>query len=187
MGKNRNKELGKATEREVCAILTEVTGKSWVRVPNSGSFIGRSNASRMQHLSENQVLLAKGDVIPPEEYKHFIIEAKHRQSFSFTKMYSGETDLSKWIDQMMVDHKLGNSKFGLVVFKVPLKGLFVCVEETEYERMDETLREEGISFMKYRSSLTKTYFNVCIFNQQWIKRFVVPYALPSNNVVKEVV
>lgn len=173
---NRNKNLGKACEREICAILTEGTGKNWMRVPNSGSFIGQKNSTRMKDMSNNQILLARGDVIPPDEYKHIIIEVKHRKNFSFNKLYDGGTDLDKWIAQASVDHSLSDSKIMLVVFKIPLRGCYVAVEESEIENFKLKLEAVKMNYMRYHYAKTDKYFVICNFNADWVKQFI---ALPN--------
>jgi hypothetical protein len=46
---------------------------SFQRVPNSGALIGQSNAYRINTMSKSQVLLARGDIIVPDELLHLMI------------------------------------------------------------------------------------------------------------------
>ena len=56
---------------------------SFVRVPNSGAYIGGSNFHRATNLSEGQVRGFKGDIIPPDNWKYFNCECKSYADFPF--------------------------------------------------------------------------------------------------------
>lgn len=76
MGGRASKNKGKSWERDICKFLGNTLGGSFIRVPNSGAFIGGSNASRKVMLSDGQVRQAKGDIVPPDELIKLNIEAK---------------------------------------------------------------------------------------------------------------
>lgn len=122
---NRNKEIGKSFEREVCDAFHKATGLNFQRVPNSGSFIGGRNVVRMDTMSENQIGLMRGDIIPPKEYPNLIIECKKRKSFSFHLLFHDDKDLNSWIKQVEVDFNAGGKGIWLLVFKVNNRGMYV--------------------------------------------------------------
>ena len=62
---SKSKNKGKSWERDVCLFLSELYNDSFIRVPGSGAFIGGSNQFRKDTLSEEQIKLSRGDIIPP--------------------------------------------------------------------------------------------------------------------------
>ena len=128
---NANKDKGKRVEREVCELLKNVFGLSFQRIPNSGAFVGGLNVSRLATMSDSQILLHRGDIIPPDELHNLIVECKGRQKFAFHQLLQGKgsADLDEWIDQVEVDWNAGDRKgFYCVVFKPNNLGFFVCYD-----------------------------------------------------------
>ena len=123
---NKSKNKGKSFEREVCQLFNKITGLSWVRVPNSGAFIGGNNAFRIQQLSDQQVLLTRGDIIPPEEFQHMMIECKARKEFQFHQLFEQNKEFESWIDQVEVDLQASNAKCPLIIFKPNRRGLYIA-------------------------------------------------------------
>lgn len=160
---NPSKNKGKCIEREVAEVLSKVTGESWIRVPNSGAFIGGSNVERITTLSETQVQLCRGDIIPPSSYVGYTIEVKGRKDFAFNLLFSKSLELESWIDQAMIDHERSKSKYLLVVFKINRKGMFVCTLDREIP----VAEYPRLKYM-YKNIL----FNICEFNESWIKTYI---------------
>ena len=73
---SKSKNKGKGFERDVCKILGKIYGDNFERVPHSGAFVGGVNAARKSTLTENQIKAFKGDIIPPDHWKHFNCECK---------------------------------------------------------------------------------------------------------------
>ena len=61
---SKSKAKGSSYERDLAKFLSEKYNGSFVRVPNSGAYIGGSNFHRATNLSEGQVRGFKGDIIP---------------------------------------------------------------------------------------------------------------------------
>ena len=60
---SKSKAKGSSYERDLAKFLSEKYNGSFVRVPNSGAYIGGSNFHRATNLSEGQVRGFKGDII----------------------------------------------------------------------------------------------------------------------------
>jgi len=68
---SKSKIKGSAFEREMAKFLSEKYDESFVRVPNSGAYIGGKNQKRTDVLSEGQIRAFKGDIIPPDDWIYF--------------------------------------------------------------------------------------------------------------------
>ena len=71
---SKGKAKGNKFERNIAAHLGTVFNLNFERVPNSGAFIGGKNKFRINQLTESQQLLARGDIIVPEELSHISME-----------------------------------------------------------------------------------------------------------------
>jgi hypothetical protein len=120
------KAKGNSWERTVARFLTETHGASFLRVPNSGAFIGGNNAGRISNLDAGQVKSFRGDIIPPENWDRCNIEAKSRQSLGWHQILTGSCKLlDSWIEQCMVVHQ--PSDFTVIFFKIDRQGQYVAV------------------------------------------------------------
>lgn len=130
MGKgNKSKNIGKAFEREVAKKLSAFFGLSFQRIPNSGSFIGGANAYRIHDLSDSQILLARGDLIPPDELYNLIIECKKRKEIPYHQFFQdkGCKELNEWIDQVEIDfNECSRIGLYLLIFKSKRQATFTC-------------------------------------------------------------
>jgi Holliday junction resolvase len=111
---------GKTWEREICKILSEHLGDTFIRVPNSGAYVGGNNFNRFAGLSNNQQQLMQGDIIPPEKYNKLIIEAKNYKDIALHKILSGKDcqQLNNWIDQTYFNI---TDKYAFLIFKITCK------------------------------------------------------------------
>lgn len=126
---NRSKDIGKAFEREVCEKFSAFFKLSFQRVPNSGALIGQSNAYRINTMSKSQVLLARGDIIVPDELSHLMIECKKRKDISYNQLFQEEgcKEINTWIDQTLIDYKACDDvTIFFLIFKSNRQGKFVC-------------------------------------------------------------
>ena len=80
---NKSKNKGKSWERDVCNFLSDLYNQSFIRVPNSGAFVGGKNEYRKDHLSAEQIKLSRGDIVPPQNYPYFLAECKNYAEFPF--------------------------------------------------------------------------------------------------------
>lgn len=119
-----SKNKGKSGERELCKILAETFGGSFIRVPNSGAYVGGQNAKRKEILSEGQVKLAKGDILTPDFMPKFVLESKFYKDFPFHALVSNTNipTLNDWITQCK--DCIDPEDFWLVCFKINRKGWF---------------------------------------------------------------
>ena len=74
---NKSKIKGKSWERDVANFLTKHYNESFLRVPNSGAFVGGYNIYRTQTMTEQQVKSFKGDIIPGPSFSNLVIECKN--------------------------------------------------------------------------------------------------------------
>lgn len=156
---NKNKNKGKSFEREIAALFSKVYGLSFMRVPNSGAFVGGKNAERIAKLSANQTQLHKGDIIPPDEMPNLIIECKARKTFPFHKLFSECKELNEWIDQVETDWKACDKKgFWMIIFKPDRLGYYACFPH------DIFLSKKCMALYTYNSIL----YSVIEFDENWL-------------------
>ena len=128
---NKSKTKGKTWEREVVLFLSELYQQSFIRVPNSGAYVGGKNEYRKSYLSSEQIKLMRGDIIPPEHYPNFLAECKNYAQFPFHLLGHNHRIklLDKWIDQVENDAKEDDA--WLLFIKITRKGQYV-VYNTRY-------------------------------------------------------
>lgn len=120
-----SKKKGAGFEREIATFLSELYGESFVRVPNSGAYIGGANSKRKVLLDDNQIKSFKGDIIAPDSWCKFNSECKNYSDFAFHQLFSGTNrQLESWIQQCMAvaDH----NDFSILFMKFNHKGTFVA-------------------------------------------------------------
>ena len=141
---SKSKRKGNGFEREVCSYLNKLTGLSFVRVPNSGAYIGNSNIGRAKELSKSQVQTFDGDIIVPEEFSEWSFECKFYKTISWKKLFSegGEANINRWIDQAANTVK----PYWMVFFKVNNAGSYCIVAERYLKR--KNIKIKG-SYLKY--------------------------------------
>jgi hypothetical protein len=121
------KSKGNSWEREAAQFLSKLYGESFVRVPNSGAYIGGSNTHRKKNLSKNQIKGFKGDIIPPDSWKNFNMECKSYKDFPFHQVLQGLCNqLEIWIDQLM--EVAEPTDINILCMKFNRKGRFVAVQ-----------------------------------------------------------
>ena len=123
---SKSKTKGKSWERDVCLLLSEMYNDSFIRVPNSGAYVGGKNEFRKEYLSEEQIKLSRGDIIPPVKYPHFLAECKNYADFPFHLLISKNTIalLDSWIEQ--VEHDVTSPKdVWLLFIKITRKGTYI--------------------------------------------------------------
>lgn len=129
------KAKGSSWERHCCSLLSESMGGNFMRVPNSGAYTGRTNAHRKDNMSDGQILLARGDIIPPDEYPNFVAECKFYKDFKFHQLYTNNCpQLDEWIGQTLDCVDEGN--FWLLMIKINRRGSFVVFDEKYKSKFD---------------------------------------------------
>lgn len=124
---SKAKTKGNSWERECCKILEKHLGGSWIRVPNSGAYIGGSHSYRKSFLSDSQNKIMKGDIIPPDEFPKFVAECKNYKSFSFHLLLSNENkQIDGWIKQ--TTDCVSDNDIWFLFIKVTRTGSYVCFD-----------------------------------------------------------
>ena len=126
---NKSKTKGKSWERDVCIFLSELYNQSFIRVPNSGAFVGGKNEFRKETLSPEQIKLSRGDIIPPLNYPYFLAECKNYAEFPFHLLVTNSSIalLDSWIEQ--VEHDVTNDNDLWILFiKITRKGSYVLYQ-----------------------------------------------------------
>ena len=123
---SKSKTKGKGWERDVCLFLSDLYNESFIRVPGSGAFIVGTNQFRKDYLSEEQIKLSRGDIIPPVKYPFFLAECKNYAEFPFHQLISKQkiSLLDSWIEQVEHDVTSENDLW-LLFIKITRKGAYV--------------------------------------------------------------
>jgi hypothetical protein len=96
---SKGKAKGNSWERELAGILNKIFNLPFQRVPNSGAFLGGSNASRRMGMDAKQERLMTGDLIVPEELNHCSFECKFYKTFDYHLLYRQNKQFEEWIKQ----------------------------------------------------------------------------------------
>ncbi len=126
---SKSKTKGKSWERDVCNFLSDLYRQSFIRVPNSGAYVGGKNEYRRDHLTLEQIKLSRGDIVPPSNYPYFLAECKNYAEFPFHSLLSKNSIplLESWISQ--VEHDVTNEKdVWLLFIKITRKGKYVLFD-----------------------------------------------------------
>ena len=124
---NKSKIKGNGFERDICKYLGVLTGLKFLRVPSSGGYIGKSNIYRAEGMDDTQKRIMDGDVIVPEEWSEWSIEAKFYKSIGWKKLFQpeGEAKLNGWIEQA----KITSKPYWLLVFKLNNAGQYCVIHK----------------------------------------------------------
>lgn len=130
MAKINSKQKGNGFEREVAKFLSDTYKQKFVRVPNSGAYVGGQNAVRRDVLDDSQVRLFKSDIIPPDGW-NINIECKSYSEFQFNQLFDGESKLlDKWIEQTLL--VADDRDLSIILMKFNRIGKFVCVRSDAF-------------------------------------------------------
>ena len=132
-GGSASKRKGSSWERTIANDLSELYGEKFIRVQNSGAFVGGKNVSRKEMLDEGQIRSLKGDIVPPSSWIHFNCEAKSYADFPFHKLFQDNVKvLENWIEQCM--EVADEDDVNLIIMKFNRKGKFVAIQlQDDYE------------------------------------------------------
>lgn len=127
------KNKGSQFERHVAKQLTDLFGESFIRVTNSGAYIGGINTQRKNQLSEAQIRHNKGDITPGPSFPKMNAEAKSYKDFPFHQLFTSNSKiLDTWIEQMLTVADPGD--FNILFMKFNRKGQFVLVpHDTQWD------------------------------------------------------
>ena len=142
---SKGKAKGNGWEREVATSLTELYGEPFVRVPNSGAFIGGKNAHRKSNLSEEQIRGFKGDIIPGPSFPKLNIEGKFYADFPFHQVVQGSCkQLDQWLDQLLTSADEGD--INILAMKFNRKGKFLAFQDHHLGTF-----QTGHSYIRYHN------------------------------------
>jgi hypothetical protein len=164
---SKSKSKGSSWERDVAKYMSDLYQDHFVRVPNSGAFIGGANTHRKQSLSENQIKNFKGDIVPPDSWSNFNAEAKNYADFPFHLVLTGNCkQLDAWLEQLMA--VADPNDLNILFIKVTRKGKFIALQSKYTWITDQfmyyTSQKHGDwiivdfdHFFKHNKDLLKTY------------------------------
>jgi len=150
---SKSKTKGKSWERDVCNFLTELYNDSFIRVPNSGAYVGGKNEYRREHLTEEQIKLSRGDIIPPVKFPYFLAECKNYADFPFHQLLAKNSisQLDNWIEQ--VEHDVTTvDDLWLLFIKITRKGTYVLFNTNLYDPYVPNIISANLPYgAKYRN------------------------------------
>lgn len=171
---SKSKTKGSNFERDVARLLTDTLQVgNWQRTPNSGAYTGKSNAHRIQSLSEGQVKHSRGDIIAPDNV-NLIVECKcyaELQGGFHSIMYGQCNKLDDWIDEVYFDSENGKIPH-LLIFKITSTRGFIFVALPK-KHFDIDLSEfTHTTYINIRND--ETYLIVEWWVMEYIKDYIIP-------------
>jgi hypothetical protein len=130
---SKSKSKGNHAERIICESLEKILGGKFIRVPNSGAFIGGANFMRAQNMDAAQIKTFKGDIICPSTMPKLVIESKFYESFPFHSLVTNKRIplLDGWIKQNLDVCQPGD--FPVLIMRFNNKGSFCVVRKDDIE------------------------------------------------------
>ena len=124
---SKSKIKGSGYERDVAKFLSEQYNEPFVRVPNSGAYVGGINNHRKKFLDNNQTKSFKGDIIAPDTWLKFNCECKSYKDFPFHLLLTGKcAQLDSWLDQLLDVEDEGD--MNILFMKFNRIGQYVAVQ-----------------------------------------------------------
>ena len=163
---SKSKTKGKSWERDVCLFLSELYNDSFIRVPNSGAYTGGKNEFRKEYLTDEQIKLSRGDIIPPISFCNFVAECKNYAEFPFHQLIKKTRIalLDTWIDQVELDSE--DKDLWLLFIKITRKGTYVLYDTKKLKPVLYGVRyrnyymcELSFFFQKYKDNCYKHWIN----------------------------
>lgn len=148
-----SKRKGKSGERKIVNILKDISKDNWMRIPNSGAMIGKSNRYKAFECSIDQLTGLLGDIYCPMFYKHFwIIESKNYSSLSFKMLENGKppSKLKGWIDEVNYDTEtylvykekrknIDKDPISFLVVTISNKGTYIIYNKKYFDKIIDDL------------------------------------------------
>lgn len=125
---SKSKAKGNSWERDVARFLSNLYNDHFMKVPSSGAYVGGSNAVRKINMTEGQIRHMKGDIVPPDHWRHLNCECKNYSSFPFHRLlYNVEIPLLEdWLSQIM--DAADPDDVNILFFKITRIGKFVAFD-----------------------------------------------------------
>jgi len=154
---------GKNGERFCANFLTEESGLSFIRIPNSGARTGMTNRDRVYKYNEQQLESMIGDIYPPYELKfRYIIESKNYAGFPFKKLEKGQlpAKLERWLYEICYDTETYlcfkekyprpmREPLSFLFMKITDQGNWIVYNKTYFEKVFPGLNSLAMVKVKY--------------------------------------
>lgn len=145
---SKSKSKGNAWELEVSKFLTETYKESFLRIPSSGAFVGGKNSFRKATIDASQLQGKKGDIHPPEAWKHWNIECKSYADFPFHQLWLQDVKiLDAWIQQQKEVEDPGD--LNLILIKISRKDKWVVFPADLKFEVTRSLNYKGWVFTSW--------------------------------------
>jgi hypothetical protein len=145
---SKSKAKGNAWELEVAKFLSDTYNESFLRIPSSGAFVGGKNSFRKSQIDSAQLQGKKGDIHPPEAWKHWNIECKSYADFPFHQLwYTDVKILDSWIAQQKDVEDDGD--LNLILIKISRKDKWVVFPDGLGFAVDRSLSYKGWIFTSW--------------------------------------
>jgi len=145
---SKSKSKGNSWELEVSKFLSTIYGSTFLRVPSSGAFVGGKNTHRKLSLDSGQLSSKKGDIHPPQDWKHFNLECKSYADFPFHQLWYADVKiLDAWIQQQRDVEDDGD--LNLILIKISRKGQWVVFPQDLNFVVDRSLLYKGWCFASW--------------------------------------
>ena len=161
---SKSKSKGKSWERDICLFLSKLYDDSFIRVPNSGAYTGGKNEFRKEYLTDEQIKLSRGDIIPPSLFCNFVVEAKNYAEFPFHQLVKKNPIvlLDTWIDQVETDSS--DKDLWLLFIKITRKGTYVLYDTNKLSSLQYGVKYKRFWFCEMQYFF-QNYKNECY--KQW--------------------
>lgn len=145
---SKSKSKGNAWELEVAKFLSATYGESFIRIPSSGAFVGGKNNFRKTQIDSAQLQGKKGDIHPPEAWKHWNIECKSYADFPFHQLWYADVKiLDGWIQQQRDVEDEGD--LNLILIKISRKERWVVYPDNLGFQTERGLKYKGWVFAEW--------------------------------------
>ena len=152
---SKSKTKGNSWELEVAKFLSATYNESFLRITGSGSFVGGENNFRKASIDVSQLQGKKGDIHPPEAWKHWNIECKNFADFPFYQLWISDVKiLDKWIAQQHDVEDEGD--LNLILIKISRKDKWVVYQENLGFVSDRSIHYKGWFFTSWDDFWSKT-------------------------------
>jgi hypothetical protein len=145
---SKSKAKGNAWELEVAKFLSATYNESFLRIPSSGAFVGGKNNFRKASLGDAQLQSKKGDIHPPQAWKHWNLECKSYADFPFHQLWTSDVKiLDSWIAQQHDVEDEGD--LNLILIKISRKDKWVVFQENLGFTVDRSIHYKGWYFTSW--------------------------------------
>ena len=169
---SKSKAKGNAWELDVAKFLSATYTESFLRIPSSGAFVGGKNNFRKATIDASQLQGKKGDIHPPEAWKHWNIECKSYADFPFHQLWTSDVKiLDAWIQQQKDVEDEGD--LNLILIKISRKDKWVVYPADLAFQTDRWLEYKGWRFVSWDDFWLKDH------NRLLVKKLSMESVLPS--------